>query len=124
MRLAAPRLPTSCRRESATSVRVAVVRIKGDAEVIAERANCVAVLREWVAVRESDDDRLDRALTSFRRQHRGGERIALAVAQGQENRHDALDVRLQPDVLLDKGSGWPVGFDGVLLRLAKMLLHG
>src|ERR1700681_2856061 len=124
MKLAARACPTSCPRQSAAAIRVAVVRIESDAEVLAERLNGVAVLGERIAVRYTDDDRLDRAVSSFRRQQRGGERLALAVAQRQENRHDAFDVRLQPDVLLDKGAGWHVGFDGLLPRLAKMLLNG
>src|SRR5947208_15892895 len=64
--------------------------------------------------------------TLFRsRQHRGGERIAVAVAQGQEQRHLVLDMRFQPDLLLEKDLGnGAKALRRLIMLLAEILLDG
>src|SRR5207244_2062718 len=55
-----------------------------------------------VGVAGADDDRPEAAIVApARRQHRGGQRLAAIVAQRQKQRHLALDMLFQADLLLE-----------------------
>src|SRR5215212_8113350 len=55
--------------------------------------------------------------------HRGCKPVSVLIAEDEEHRHDPLDVRFQPDILLDVGPGWrDIARLGLFTRLPKELL--
>ena len=63
--------------------------------MVAERPDGVDVIHIRVGVGDSDDDRPEGPVVlSSRRQHGGDQRRAVVLAQRQEQRHFALNVRL------------------------------
>ena len=54
-------------------------------------------------------------------QHRGGKPVSVLIAKGEEHRHDPLEVRFQPNVLLNVSPGWrDIAHLGVFTRLPKV----
>jgi hypothetical protein len=93
--------PTSRRLGSIAAVGVAAPPFEGEAEMLAERLDRVGVVDIWVGVRDPDDDRPEAPVVlPARREHRGDQRVAFVIAQGQEQRHLALNMRFEPDLLL------------------------
>src|SRR5438552_8523471 len=88
---------------SVAPVRIAAGALEADAVMLAERADRIALARIRIGVAGPDDDRPEASVVlSARRQHRGGKRGAVHLAQCQEQRHLALDVRLEADLLLER----------------------
>src|SRR3954453_687606 len=110
--------------KSGAPVWVAVSAIQDAPDVLPERPNSLAVLRIRVAVSSPDDHGPDRPrIFARRRKHRGCKSVSLLIPKGEEHRHDALKVGLQPDVPLDVGPGGrDIGRAGVFTRLPKVLL--
>src|SRR3954470_6538821 len=113
---------TGCELGSGTPVGVAASTVQNAPDVLTERLNSLAVLWIGVAVSNPDDHGPDRPRILARwRKHYGCKPVSFLVAQSQEHRHDALEVGLQPDVLLNVGPGWRhIGHDGLFPRLPKV----
>src|SRR5579884_3287501 len=94
--------------------------------MLGEGADCVALLGIGVGIARPDDDRAEAAVVAaICRQHRGRERRPVHVAQRQEQRHLALDVRLQPDLLLEIDLRHRAeALRRLVLLLAEVLLDG
>ena len=69
--------------------------------MLAERFDRVGVVDIRVGIRHADDDRPEApVVVSARWEHRGDQRITVAVAQSQEQRHLALNMRFEANLLL------------------------
>src|SRR5437763_4592588 len=129
-----PQIPAQTRRlmlfldwpPLVAAIRVAAGAFQGHPVMLAEGADRVTLFGIGVGVAGPDDDRAEAAIVApVGRQHRGGERIAVAVAQGQEQRHLVLDMRFQPDLLLEKDLGnGPKALRRFVMLLAEILLDG
>src|SRR5260221_12127334 len=111
---------------ASAAIRIAAGALERDAKMFAQRGDRLAMNRVGVAVLRADDDGLKVAIIAPPgRQHRGGERLAVVVAQGEEDRHLALDMRLQPDLLLEENGGdGPIGFGRLRLGVAEIFFDG
>ena len=117
---------TGCDLGSGTPVGVAASTVQDAPEVLTKRLDGLAVLRIRVAISNPDDHGPDRpGILARWGKHCRRKPFALLIAKGQEHGHDALEVRLQPDVLLDVGPRRRnIGRDGVFTGLPKMFLDG
>src|SRR5437899_2358115 len=80
-------------------IRIAARALERDAKVLAQGGDRLAMNGVGVAVLRADDDGLEAAVIApAGRQHRSGQRLAVVVAQGEEDRHLPLDMRLQPNL--------------------------
>src|SRR5207302_3125928 len=94
--------------------------------MLAERADRIALVRIGIGIAGSDDNRPEAAVVeSAGGQHRRSERGPIHVAQGQKQRHLALDVRLQADLLLeiDLRDRWKA-LRSLVLLFADVYLEG
>jgi len=116
---------TGCGFGSGTPVGVAPP-IQNTPEVLTQRPNGLPVLRERVAVFNPDDYRPDCAsILAQWRKHRGRKPVSILITEGQEHRHDPLDVCIEPDILLNVGPTWrDIARLGVFTRLPEVLLDG
>src|SRR4051812_45444116 len=91
-----------------------------------ESLDGVVIKQVRVAVLRTDDNRLEgRIVTTFGGQFGRHMRDSIVVTQGQEERHAALDMRLQSDIALDEiGRCGLVARCGGLPFAAEMLFHG
>ncbi len=94
--------------------------------MLAEGPDGVGVIGVRVGIRHADDDRPKApVIMTAGREHGGDQRISLVVPQCQEQRHFALNMRFEPDLLLDENFGHRLKcLDGLLLLFAKELLDG
>ena len=91
---------------SSSSIWIAPDALEGEAEVLAQLANGLTMLRVGIPVlRAHNDDPESRVIAPARRQHGCDEGVSLRTAQRQEQRHHALHVRLEANVLLNKRAG-------------------
>src|SRR5271167_3320429 len=80
-----PTGPARRRLASIAAVGVAAPPLEGEAEMLAERFDRVGVVDIRVGVRHADDNRPEAPVVlPAWWEHRGDERIAFVVAQGQE----------------------------------------
>src|SRR4051812_37559434 len=97
---------TGCNLGSGTPLGVALSAVQNTTDVLTERPDRLAMLRKRVAVSNPDDHGPDRpTIMAQWRKHCGCKPVPFRAAKGQEHRHDALKVGLQPDVPLDIGPG-------------------
>src|ERR1700732_3970297 len=82
------------------------------------------MLRIRIVVADADDDRAEvTVVASRRRQHRRRQRVALGIAQREEQRHYPLHVRIEADILLDEAARRRlVGLGRLFALLRKKLL--
>src|SRR5271166_6264850 len=94
--------------------------------MLAERADRVRVIDIGVGIRHADDNRPEAlVVVAAGREHRGYQRIPLVVTQGQEQRHFALNMRFETDLLLEINLGERLkALDRLFMLLAKELLDG
>ncbi len=85
----------------------------------------LAMLAVRIAVGDSHNDGSELlVLTSRRGEHRGGKSLTFLIPESEENRHDAPNVRLKANILLDVESRRrSIGGDREFARLSKMLLR-
>src|ERR1700726_1310191 len=96
----------SPRNRSVAAVRVAAASLEREAVMLAESTDGVRMLHIRVGIRYSDDDRPEApVVAAARREHGGYQRITLVVAQRQEQRHFALYMRFEADLLLEINLG-------------------
>ena len=108
-------------------IRVAARRIERQTEMLAQRVDRLGEIGIRILIAVSHDDWPERARCfALRRQHRRHQSLPFAIAQGQEQRHCALDMRLSPDALLHIHAGprWHVGLGRLFMRLPEVSLHG
>jgi hypothetical protein len=112
-------------RWSSSSIWIAPDALEGEAEMLAQFANGLTMLRVGIPVlRAHNDDPESRVIAPARRQHGCGEGCPLRTAQRQEQGHDTLHVSLEADVLLNKGAGGrAIGARCTLPGLAKVFLN-
>src|SRR5258705_1013648 len=85
-----------------TAVGEAAVAIECETEMRCQRSDGRVLLRIGIGIGcGNDDDPEPAAVLATRRQHRRTQRIALPVAQREENRHLSLYIGLEADVALD-----------------------
>src|SRR5438874_6248422 len=83
-------------------VGIAAGALEADAVMLAQRTDRIALTRIGIGIVGPDDDRPKAAVVApVRRQHRGCKRGTVHLAQRQEQRHLALDVCLEADLLLE-----------------------
>src|SRR6185437_16733672 len=109
---------------SGSAIGIAALALQRDAEMRRQRTDRTALLRVGIVVRGADDDRAEAAIVmAFRRQHRRRQRVALVIAQCQEQRHGPLQMRVEPDLLLDEAARRRlIALRRLLALLSKKLL--
>src|SRR5260370_6212174 len=106
---------------ASAAIRIAAGAFERDAKMFAQRGDRLAMNGVGVAVLRADDDGPETAIIApAGRQHRGREWLAVVVGHGEEDRHLALDMRLQPDLLLEgNGGDGPIGFGRLPLAVLE-----
>ncbi len=97
---------------------------QGQAEMPAQGLNGLAVFGVGIAVPRPDDDDLKAfVIAAAGGQHGRGQAVAFTIPQGQKQRHLALQMRRQTDILFnkDRRCGF-VGCRGLVFLAPEMLL--
>src|ERR1700685_4445976 len=106
----------------AAAIGVTAVAIELDSEMVTKGPDCIRMIDIRIAVSDAHDNRS--AAAAIRRwsgQHGRDERIALAVAQREEQRHFPLDMGVHADLLLNEDSRrGPIGLRRLLLLGAEI----